>query len=206
MDSAARFRTMTGYALAAAVGLLTGIITLIGQIYLPVNLNFLANSASMWSVPAFLVPYWFGRSKKRSALQSTLVLIFCVAGYYAFEALLNHHAYSVNRHQLLWLCCAAVGGPVIGLCGASARTKAGIIGVLCGNILPAIFTAEASSKLLRISDYRHMIPGLCLQACIGLALYAVINRKNALKKECLLSYIVLLALGIMAFELLWRLG
>lgn len=86
----------------------------------------------------------------------------------------------------------------------SGTDKNDIIGDLCRNILPAIFAAEASSKLFRISDYRHMIAGACLQLRIGLALYTLINRKNVLKKENVLSFIVLLILGSVAFELLWR--
>ena len=132
------------------------------------------------------------------------MLVVCVLSYYTFEALLNHHAYSLNRHQLIWLCCALTVGLVIGLCVNPAQTKNDIIGDLCRNILPAIFAAEASSKLFHISDYRHMIAGVCLQLCIGLALYAVINRKNVLKKENVLSFIALLILGSVAFELLWR--
>lgn len=204
MKCTSRLGKLTGYALAAVIGILTGIITLIGQKYLPVNMNFLANSASMWSVPAFLVPYCLRSGKRQSSLQSTAVLVVCVLSYHTFEALLNHHAYSVNRHQLLWLCCALIGGMVIGLCVNLAQTKNDIIGDLCRNILPAIFAAEASSKLFHISDYRHMIAGVCLQLCIGLALYALINRKNVLKKENVLSFIALLILGSVAFELLWR--
>ena len=195
---------MSRYALAAVIGILTGILTLIGQKYLSVNLNFLSNSEFLWVVPAFLVPYFLRGNKKQSALLGTVVLIFCVLSYYIYEAFCNHHSYFINRYQLLWLCCAVIGGAVIGLCGCLSRTKAGIIGSICSNMLPAIFVTEASSKLFHISDYRHMVLGLFLQMSIGIVLYAVINRKNALKKINILSFIVLLILGNIAFEMLWR--
>ena len=76
MESIARLKKISGYALSAVIGILTGIITLIGQKYLPVNMNFLANSASMWCVPAFFVAYYIRSGKKQAALRSTVVLIF----------------------------------------------------------------------------------------------------------------------------------
>ena len=118
--------------MAAAIGIFFGVVTLIGQKYLSVNLNFLSNSASMWAVPAFLVPYCDKGKRKRSALLGMLVLIFCVLGYYVFEAVINHHAYFINKYQTLWLCCAVVGGGVIGLCGNLARTKAGFLAEFAG--------------------------------------------------------------------------
>lgn len=46
------------YLLPIIIGFLFGIFTLVGQKYLPINLNFLANSASMWLIPAFLISYY----------------------------------------------------------------------------------------------------------------------------------------------------
>lgn len=206
MESTAILRKAAGYVLAAIIGILMGIITLIGQKYLPDNLNFLSNSASVWVVPAFLVPYCLRCGKRRSTLLSMVILIFCVLSYYVFEALYNHHSYFINRYQLLWLCCAVTGGVIIGLSSNLSRVKEGIIGNVCKNILPAIFVTEASSKLLHVNDYRHMLPGLFLQMSIGIALYVVINRKNALKKENVFSVFILLILGNTAFDVLWRLG
>lgn len=189
---------------AAVIGTLTGIITLIGQKYLPDDLNFLANSASMWLIPAFFLPYCFRGNKKRSVLFGMIVLIFCVQGYYIFEAGFNHHAYVIGRNQWFWLCCAVIGGMVFGLCGNLARTRTDIIRDFSMNILPAVFAAEASSKLFHINDYRHMVYGVLLQMTIGLVLYAVINRKSMLKKRNIFTFIVLLIFGSAAFEIMRR--
>lgn len=48
------------YTLAVVLGLVVGILTVIGQKYLPINLNFLANSGSVWLIPAFLFSYFDG--------------------------------------------------------------------------------------------------------------------------------------------------
>ena len=73
-------------------------------------------------------------------------------------------------------------------------------------MLPALFVTEASSKLFHVNDYRHMVPGLFLQMSIGIALYAAVNRRNALKRENAFSFAVLLVLGNLAFEALRRFG
>ncbi len=205
MRSTENYRKMTGYVLSVVIGIISGIITLIGQMYLPVNLNFLSNSVSMWLVSAFLVPYCIKSDIKRSALLGTVVLIFCVLSYYIFEAVSNHHLYYINRYQLLWLSCALIGSPVIGLCADLSQTKGNFIGNICRNVLPAVFFTEALSKLFYIRDYTHMIPALCLQMGIGLVIYAMINRKHALKKENIIAFILLLIPGSIAFEILWRL-
>ena len=198
-------RKRTGcFFAAAAIGMITGILTLIGQKHLPNNLNFLANSASMWLIPAFLVPCFMRGDKKQSVVIGVTVLTFCVLGYYFFEAGYNHHSFFINGRQLLWLCCAVIGGVVFGLCGNLARTKTGISSYISMNILPAVFVTEASSKLFHVNDYRHMIYGLLLQISIGIMLYAIINRKNALKMKNILSFIVLVIFGSIAFEMLWR--
>lgn len=195
-----------GYAPAAAVGIVTGMLTLIGQKYLSIDLNFLANSASVWVVPAFMTAYLLNGGGKQSALYGIAVLTACVLGYYVFEAAVNRHSYFINAHQLLWLGCAVIGGAAVGLFAHAARTKTGIIGDFCANLIPAVFVTEASSKLFHINDYRHMLTGLFVQMAIGLALYAAVNGKRAFKKENLISFAVLLILGNAAFEALWRIA
>ena len=65
------------YVLTIMIGVFVGIFTLIGQKYLPMNLNFLANSASMWLIPAFFIPYFLKTDKGNSIILSTISLIFC---------------------------------------------------------------------------------------------------------------------------------
>ena len=60
------------YVVTIIIGVLVGILTVIGQKYLPTNLNFLANSASMWLIPAFLIPYFLKTDKKDSIIRYNL--------------------------------------------------------------------------------------------------------------------------------------
>lgn len=46
------------YILAIVLGSVIGVLTLVGQKYLPMNLNFLANSGAVWLIPAFLLSYF----------------------------------------------------------------------------------------------------------------------------------------------------
>lgn len=39
------------YILAIVLGSVIGVLTLVGQKYLPMNLNFLANSGAVWLIP-----------------------------------------------------------------------------------------------------------------------------------------------------------
>ena len=135
-----------------------------------------------------------------------IILMLCVMSYYVFEAVCNHHSYFINGHQLFWFGCAMIGGPVIGLCGNCSRTREDFIGNICRNILPEVFITEAFSKLFHISDYRHMIPAICLQMGIGIVIYVMLNRMKTLKKENMIAFICLLIPGSIGFELLRRIG
>ena len=59
------------YILAIMLGLVVGVLTLTGQKYLPMNLNFLANSGAVWLIPAFLLSY-FGKGNRLQAIVTTI--------------------------------------------------------------------------------------------------------------------------------------
>ena len=100
------------YILALMLGLGVGVLTLTGQKYLPMNLNFLANSGAVWLIPAFLLSY-FGKGNRLQAVVTTIVcLLGCVYGYYIFEAVLNHHAFTFAGGVLLWSVVAFIAGAV----------------------------------------------------------------------------------------------
>lgn len=103
------------YILAIILGLVVGVLTLIGQKYLPMNLNFLANSGAVWLIPAFLLSY-FEKGNRLQAIATTVVcLLGCVYGYYIFEAVLNHHTFMLAGGTLLWSVVALIAGAVFGL-------------------------------------------------------------------------------------------
>ena len=47
-------KTIKNFMISILIGLTVGVITVIGQKYLPINLNFLANSGAIWLIPTFI--------------------------------------------------------------------------------------------------------------------------------------------------------
>ena len=189
------------YILAIIIGAVVGVLTLVGQKYLPMNLNFLANSGAVWLIPAFLLSY-FGKGNRRHTIAITIVcLLGCVYGYYIFEAIVNHHAI-LDRGALLWSAVAFIAGTVFGFGAFFANQENSKLKYFGLNLLPAVFTAEGLDNIIHIEDYSHMVPAVIMKIIIGVVLYLAINRKNAIRPKNILSYVILTVLGIVAFAVL----
>ena len=91
------------YTLAIIIGIVVGMLTLVGQKFLPINLNFLANSGAIWLIPAFLLSYFEKENRLHSIVTTIVCLLGCVYSYYIFEAVLNHHAFTFAGGVLLLL-------------------------------------------------------------------------------------------------------
>lgn len=195
-------KTMKKYITSAVLGILVGLLTLVGQKYLPMNFNFLANSGSMWLIPAFFMCYIFGDKKFRAMALGVETLLFCVIGYYAFEAVLNQHTFSTGRWMIIWLVVSVAAGVIFGLGAFFARHTEGFFKYIGLNLMPAVFTSEGVSKIIHIADYSHMIPAVVMTTCIGLALYFIINRRECVRWQNIVSYAALTLLGTGAFIIL----
>lgn len=192
-----------GYVIGILLGLAVGCMTLIGQKYLPINLNFLANSASMWLIPSFLSTYYMQLDKKSSIILCIACLLSCVYGYYIFEAIYNQHSFIFSRYITIWSACALIGGTVFGLGAYWANTKTNWLKYFGQNLLPATFLAEGLIKLIHIQDYMHMVVAIFLMIVIGFILYFIINFKSAFIKQNLLSLLVLVTLGLCGNQMLY---
>ena len=190
------------YTLAVVLGLVVGILTVIGQKYLPINLNFLANSGSVWLIPAFLFSYFEKGSWVQSIATTIVCLLGCIYGYSIFEAVLNQHAFSLAEGALLWTVVAFISGAVFGFGAYVANQDSSKLRFLGMNLLPAVFTAEGLDNVIHIADYSHMVPAVVMKIVIGVVLYLVINRKNAIGIWNVASYIVITALGVVGFAIL----
>ena len=194
-------RRLKKYILASIVGAVVGVLTLVGQKYLPMNLNFLANSGAVWLIPAFLLSY-FGKGSRRHTIAVTIVcLLGCVYGYYILEAIVNHHAI-LDKGTFLWSAVAFVAGAVFGLGAFFANQEDSKLKYFGQNLLPAVFTAEGLDNVIHIRDYSHMVPAVIMKIIIGVVLYLVINQRSAAKPKNILSYAILTVLGIIAFAVL----
>lgn len=191
------------YILAIVLGLVIGVLTLVGQKYLPVNLNFLANSGAVWLIPAFLLSYFKKGNRIQSIAITIVCLLGCVYGYYIFEAILNHHAFTFAGGTLLWSGVALVAGIVFGIGAFLANQENSRLKYAGMNLLPAVFTAEGLDNVIHIQDYLHMVPAVVTKIIIGVILYFVINKKDVIKLKNLISYIVVTTLGVVAFAILF---
>lgn len=191
------------YILAMVLGLVIGVLTLVGQKYLPMNLNFLANSGAVWLIPAFLLSYFEKGNRIQSIAVTIVCLLGCVYGYYSFEAILNHHAFTLTRGTLLWSGAALVAGTVFGIGAFFANQENSRLKYFGMNLLPAVFTAEGLDHVIHIQDYSHMIPAVIMKISIGVILYLVINGKDVIRLKNLISYVVTTALGVIAFVILF---
>ena len=187
------------YISAIIIGFIVGVFTLAGQACLPINLNFLANSGAVWLIPAFLFSFFIKNNKLNSVLITIICLLGCVYGYYISEAIHNCHSFNIAEGALMWSVIAIFAGSVFGI-GAYFANQENNKMKYCGmNLLPAVFTAEGIDNLLHISDYSHMIPAVIMKIIIGIVLYLVINRQDAIKIKNLLSFGVITILGIIAY-------
>lgn len=195
-------KSIKKYILAIMLGLAVGVLTLVGQKYLPMNLNFLANSGAVWLIPAFLLGYFEKENRLQSIATSIVCLLGCVYGYYIFEAVLNHHAFTFAGGALLWSGVALIAGAVFGIGAFFANQENSKLKYFGMNLLPAVFTAEGLDNVIHIKDYSHMVPAVIMKIIIGVILYLVINKKDMLRLKNIISYIVITALGVVAFTVL----
>lgn len=190
---------------AFLIGLLTGILTVVGQKYLPGSLNSLANSGAIWLIPAFFVAV---RAKRLlpSIFLCIETLAVCVVSYYVFEAVMNSHSFTFDGYFFyLWLGCAVVFGAVFGA-GASFYSRKEWNYHWGASLLPVAFLTEGLNELIHLPSYAHMMLAVIGRIVIGIALYFIIYRKDCLKCKPLISFGVLSVLGVAVFEVIYRLA
>ena len=167
---------------ALFVGLLTGILTVFGQKYLPGSLNSLANSGAVWLIPAFFIAS-AGKGKYLSILLCIETLVVCVISYYWVESVVNSHSFSFGGYFL------------------QKNSKY----YWAASLLPSVFFAEGLNELLHLPDYMHMIPAAIGRIIIGLSLYFFIYKGDCFRRKTLISFCALSALGLAGYEILFLL-
>jgi len=189
---------------AIVLGLFTGMLTVIGQKYLPGSLNSLANSGAIWLIPAFFIAT-SAKKKSLAVLLCTETLIVCVISYYWFESIVNNHPFVfVGFYFYLWLICAIVAGIIFGI-GAFFRRIENNYYYWGASLLPAVFLSEGLNELIHLPGYMHMIPAVIGRILIGFALYFIIYKHLFYRQKPLISFFILSVLGLVGYELLFRL-
>ena len=191
------------YLVSSCLGIGVGILTLLGQQTLPIELNFLANSGSIWLIPSFIMGYYFRKDLKSSILLSVFCLLGCVYGYFIFEAIHNGHAFSFNQGALYWSVFALGAGVLFGIAAYYTKENKGFLTALCRNAIPAVFTAEGLMHLMHIAEYRHMMPAIYIKIAFGILLFIWINRNSLKKIESYIAYLLMSGIGFLLYEILF---
>lgn len=153
-----------GVVAAALVGVAVGILTSVGQGYLPLTLNPLVNSASAWLVAPFVIgvimPTW-----RTAAFTGLVACLTQLVGYYVTANVRGFPA--GDGIVLFWTVCGLVGGPVFGAAGHLWRAGPTWLRGLGGVTLPSAFFAEGLWIYL---VELHSPPRTALWLAIGIAL------------------------------------
>jgi hypothetical protein len=124
--------------------------------------------------------------------------------YYWFESILNRHSFEWgSRYFHLWLLCAVIAGAIFGIGAFFYRQKSKRYYWGAG-LLPAVFFAEGLNEFIHLPDYIQMLPAVLGKIVIGLALYFVIYKRTSFKKNPLFSFCVLSAIGLIGYEVIYR--
>lgn len=189
---------------ALLLGLLTGILTVLGQKYLPGSLNSLANSGAIWLIPAFFMAT-ATKKKLPAFILCAETLIVCVISYYWTESIINKHTFVFGGFYFyLWLICAVIAGIIFGF-GAYLYRQKSTHYHWGASLLPAVFLAEGFSEIIHLSDYMHMLSAVIGRIVLGLVLYFIIYKKAYYHRKSLISFCSYTVLGIIGYEFLFRL-
>ena len=152
-------------------GIIVGLLTVVGQKFLPGSFNSFANSGSVWLIPAFYVSRRYYQ-RKQAIFFSVIYLLVCVETYYTFYKLSWKTGFMFDFHEITWILCAIIFGYIFGLGGYLAKNGSDRMRVICMTMLPATFLAEGLSYFVHFKEYSHMAGTILMWIVISLILYA----------------------------------
>ena len=161
-------------------------------------LNSLANSGSIWVVPAFYIAKSY-KQKWKSIISSMIYLLICVITYYGYYSI----GFTIGFHQAIWLCCAVIFGFIFGLGGNISQYGKGTIKYLCKVMLPATFLSESLMLISHFQQYSHMLDVIFMWFFIGISLYFINCKKEWYSKHYLLALLIMLSLGFLGYQLIY---
>ncbi|NBC72721.1 DUF6518 family protein [Paenibacillus sacheonensis] len=185
---------------SVGVGIIVGVLTVLGQGVLPGNWGSLANSGTVWLIPAFFVGGW-GPSKLKSAVASTLSLCGMIIGYYGYAMMIQDIAHSIF-YILVWTGAAILGGLIFGMAGYLWGQDQGRKHKYGSALIGGVFITEGLDLYLHIDDYGHMLPVGAVKIIFGLILLVVLERSNKERVSSLLALVPVIVLGLIGYQIL----
>jgi hypothetical protein len=139
-------RTLGAIAFVVVVSVITGILTPIGEQYLPRSIAVMANSSGSWTLIAFVAIYLSGLRGARAAVMGAASFLAMDAFFYLVFSLWGEYP----RHLLaFWIGIAIVIGPVVGACASWLRAE--------GSLLRAAAVAAPSAVLIGEGIYMVLV-------------------------------------------------
>ncbi len=183
----------------SAVGLATGVLTLVGQAVLDGDAHRLANSGAVWLTAAFVTGAFMG-SSRGAVLAGVGTLLVALLGYQVAATIA---AVGVSVPGLLiWSATALVGGPVFGLAGHRWRTGTGQARALAIALLGAAFVAEGAYTLGSIG---RLAGAGWTEVAVGLGLCLLLARDRRERAAAILMLAPLSIAGYLAIAAISRL-
>jgi len=181
------------FALAAAVGLLLGVATQLGQSLLPAGVGQLANSISPWLTVAFFVGAFQVRPRN-AAGAGFVALAMALVGYYAMVFVRFGYA-TVGSTLALWTIGALAGGLVFGPAGYYWRGGTFRARTIAVALLGAAWVAEAGYLAL-VLQMTEVAVGY---AVIGLAVPLLLGRTGRGRIMAWAAMVPAVLLGALGF-------
>lgn len=186
------------------IGITVGILTVIGQAYLPGNLNSLANLGPVWLLPAFFVSA-IGDRVYKSMVAGWLCLTGMVGGYYWFESVWNQHAFIIGRWMHIWLGIAVLAGAIFGTAGYFWRHREHRWHCLGSALFASVFLADGINMLIHYGSYSHMIPVPVTEIAVGALLVFILERNKRDRIRGYIAIIPVVAVGLIGYRFLFML-
>jgi hypothetical protein len=185
--------------LVIAVGLVTGVLTLLGQAIFDGDWNRLVNSGAIWVTVAFALGAVM-HSDREAAVAGTAALVLALVGYHlaasAAETPLGSSA------LVIWTGTAIVGGPVFGIAGRRWRADTGRPRLVAIALLGAVFVAEGAFTLWAVPDLWR---AGSIEVVLGIALPVLLGRDRRERATALALLVPLTVLGLLAYVVIDRL-
>ena len=190
--------TIRQVGLVVGAGLATGVLTQVGQAWLPTDWSQATNAISPWLLVAFVVGSTMP-DMLRAALAGAVTLLLALVGYNAMLLVQLGYASSASA-TLFWGLGAVVGGPVFGVAGRASRSGTGRQRAAALGLLVAVFVLEGVYQAFVVS---YPIAGTGF-VIVGLLLPIVLRRPH---EEIGWAYVATIpalglgSLGYVAFNL-----
>jgi hypothetical protein len=184
--------------LAAAGGLVVGILTILGQAVLPGNWNTLVNSGAIWLLATFFMGSRLS-ANTWAALAGFVILAGAVIGYFVAAKLL--FGIDINLGALVfWGDIALAGGPLFGLAGRLWSNERRPLRVAAIALPGSVFAAEGLFYLLFIPEQKTA-SGWVMVA-LGIHLPLIIGRSPKDRRLALLILPFTISMGLAAYWLI----